>query len=187
MGAAMARRKQRSPATPRAVAAAEREYALTTFQWKSGRYEAAAHADPDRPMFEKSKDGALVQVGFHQIQGTRVVQHYRRICQTPRQVLVCQSLGELVEEAGGARHRPEAMVTRLKPWEKGHPCDQLLDAQTALRRVKAAVGESAWDLLDLVAVQNKRINDLAATGDARAVLRGRFLAAVDRLAEHWRI
>lgn len=123
---------------------------LTKFQMKSGRYEEATHADPDRPMFEEDKKGRLVQVGFHERRGLRAVVGYHVLW---AQGLITDDMHEAadrltmaLEWAQGAKEGGADFTgVRLAPWQKGHPSARQIQAAADLADARGVLGLGSYE------------------------------------------
>ena len=140
---------------------------------KNGTAEIAYRADPDAPQRADIKAARAV-VPWHAMKLT-----------DPQREAACR-LEVQAEVAAGAGWKPDGVFAALPLWQRGHPTERQVRALTDMRDARAILGPAAWGLAWAVVVNGVSLVDKAgASGQARAVLTGRLLAALDRLAEHW--
>jgi hypothetical protein len=95
---------------------------------------------------------------------------------------------DLLEQAEGACWRPEGMRVARPAHEQGHPSERQLFARDALAQGKAAAGKDGYYLAEMVIGGNLPIDKLAATsGETGRKVRQRFTAALDSMAQAWRL
>ena len=121
------------------------------------------------------------------LRAARAVVHYASMRLTAPQREAAGRLCVQAERAGGAAWRPDGIVVALHPSQRGHPAEWQVAAITDLRRAHALLGPAAWAVVWRAVVANVPVAQDAATGHQRALLTGRLLAGLDRLAEHWRM
>ncbi len=166
---AMAKRKPRSTAAPRAVALDHGP----AIRLARGDVEVGDGPDPDMPS--------------RTVRRARVVVHYAAMTLSAPQREAADRLCVQAERSAGATWKPDGVVVALHQAQRGHPSEVQVVATTDLRRARAVLGEVAWALVWRLVVENVPLVQDAEGGHARAVLTGRVLAGLDRLAEHWRI
>ena len=169
MSAATARRRRHAERPPLAIVL---DYGPDV-RLARGDVAVADAADPDAPN--------------RTVRRARVVVHYEAMSLTEHQREAADRLCVQAERAGGAAWRPDAVVTALHPSQRGHPAEWQLVAIRDVQDAREALGEIAWRLLWDAVVLNTRLADMTGGSHGRAVLTGRLLAALDRLAEHWRL
>ncbi len=167
MSAAMAKHRK-----PRPVAAVALDHG-PAIRLARGDVLVADRPDPDMPT--RTIRRASVRV------------HYEHMDLTEPQREACDRLVVQAERAGGAAWKPDGVIVTLHPSQRGHPAEWQLAALTDVRQARAALGEAAWAVVWALVVENRPISADAASGHARAVLTGRLLAGLDRLAEHWKM
>lgn len=186
--------KRRKPRTAPAVAA---EGPLSKFQMKSGRYEPATHADPDRPMFEEDAKGVLVQVGFHERVGMRALEPLDRI----------GGLSKRAMEAGRKfrGYWGEVYIGRTPDPDRvgggGHPAfrtphgESVSHANGRLLQATRVLGKEGWGAVNLCVIEGRPLAVAYAMlwpGAPEVIERtagDRVLAALaihlERLADAW--
>ena len=169
MSAAMAKHRKPRRTGPPAIALDHG----TAIRLARGDLLVADRPDPDAP--QRTIRRASVRV------------HYEHMGLTDPQREAADRLCVQAERAGGAAWRPDGIVVALHPSQRGHPAEWQVAAVSDLRQARAALGEAAWAVLWACVVENRPISADAASGHARAVLAGRLLAGLDRLAEHWKM
>lgn len=100
----------------------------------------------------------------------------------------CDAYAILIETRGGARWVNGEHVggSSTNPAYRGHPTMTQVQASARIGRAHTAVGNDAAALLELFVVQNLPLVELAKRRKERdEVTKGRLLAAINRLAEHW--
>lgn len=138
-----------------------------------GDFVVGDRPDPDAP--QRTIRRASVRV------------HYEHMGLSEPQREAADRLCVQAERAGGAAWRPDGIVVALHPSQRGHPAEWQVAAVADMRQARAALGEAAWAVVWACVVENRPMSTDAASGHARAILTGRLLAALDRLAEHWRM
>lgn len=141
---------------------------------RRGELEVVHGPDPDQPN--------------RTVRRARRVVHYLAMDLTDPQREAADRLCVQAERASGAGWRPGGMHLARPLWQRGHPTEAQIAALADLRRAREALGAVAWLLVETVIIRNVAVDRLAERrGESRHVLRGRLLAALDRLVELWRL
>lgn len=169
MSAAMARTRKPRRAVPLEVRADHG----TAIRLARGDLDVSDRPDPENP--NRTVRRASVRV------------HYTHMGLTDPQMEAANRLCVQVERAGGGMWKPDGVVVSLHPSQRGHPAEWQLAATRDVENARVALGKTAWAVVWACVVENRPMSAEAVSGHARAVLTGRLLAALDRLAEHWRM
>ncbi len=161
---------------------------ITAARWRRGEIFVEDHADPARPM----RDADGVQVGYHQIRGTRAAQGGHDYLLRRGSLDAAQHMAAswfLAAWQGRERSRcalAGAGEVRTPLHQQGHPSVAMLRAAKLLREAEGALGQGAMILVHNVVVRGMTLGTIGgAAGEGDQVTLGRLRAALDRLAEVW--
>ena len=135
-------------------------------------------ADPNNPNITIRR--AMRNPRYNQMHGKREISDEEREA--------CDAYAILTEARDGARWVNGEHVggSSTNPAYRGHPTMTQVQASARLGRAHAALGGDASALLLLFVVENLPVVELATRRKEREeVTKGRLLAAIGRLAEHW--
>ena len=163
---------------------------ITAARWRRGEVFVEDHADPARPM----RDADGVQVGYHQIRGTRAAQggHDYLLRRGSLDAVQHAAADRFLRAWEGHARLSSALANvdgvQVPPHQRGHPSMARLSHAETLRQAQAALGSGQLSLVYNVVVRGLTLGTVGgAAGETDLDTRGRLRGALDRLAEVWGI